>query len=168
MCTHHWQLPADAFCLGIAADIINSVAFGLELGALEYEEQEDGTVKLAALPMLQVLLSSINPNDVLINYHVIALRLVVCHVTSTMDVGRDALFECSCVLVHRTAQNWKVFNSCPIAVTLLSHCCHVPVKLLSCSCPTCLTCCKAVGKLELTSSFSALKLSSWRCLIFLL
>ena len=40
---------------------MNSVAFGLELGALKYEQQEDGTVKLAALPMLQVLLSNINP-----------------------------------------------------------------------------------------------------------
>jgi len=65
--------------LGIAAEIINSVAFGLELGALEYEEQEDGTVKLAALPMLQVQLCSIKPNDVHTNYHVTALHLFVCH-----------------------------------------------------------------------------------------
>ncbi len=107
----HWQLPADAFCLDVGAEIINSVAFGLELGALEYEEQEDGTVKLAALPMLQVLLCSIN-------YHVIALCLFVCHVTSTMNVGRDTLFECSCMLVHRTAQNWKTSNSCQIAARL--------------------------------------------------
>ena len=58
---HYWQLPADAFCLDVGAEIMNSVAFGLELGALKYEQQEDGTVKLAALPMLQVLLSNINP-----------------------------------------------------------------------------------------------------------
>ena len=58
---NHWQLPADAVCSDAGAEIINSVAFGLELGALEYEEQEDGTVKLAALPMLQVLLCSTEP-----------------------------------------------------------------------------------------------------------
>jgi len=50
--------------LDVAAEIINSVAFGLELGALKYEEQENGTVKLAALPMLQVQLCSIKPNVV--------------------------------------------------------------------------------------------------------
>lgn len=92
---NHWQLPADAVCSDAGAEIINSVAFGLQLGALEYEEQEDGTVKLAALPMLQVLLCSTDPNDVLIIDHVIVLHvLVTCHVTSTMNVGRETLLEC--------------------------------------------------------------------------
>jgi hypothetical protein len=76
--THPWQLPADAFCFVVGAEIINLVAFGLELGALQYEEEEDGIVKLAALPMLQVLSAASNPMLSTPVGHVLALRLFVC------------------------------------------------------------------------------------------
>jgi hypothetical protein len=36
------------------AEVINKVAFGEHLGALEYEEQEDGTVQLATQEILEV------------------------------------------------------------------------------------------------------------------
>ncbi len=39
------------------AEVINKVAFGENLGALEYEEQEDGTVQLATQEILEVLCS---------------------------------------------------------------------------------------------------------------
>lgn len=147
--------------------------------------------------MLQVLLSSPTP---MVSSSIIMLPhfcLVVYHVTSTMDVGRDALVECSCILVHRTAQKWSISDSCQIAVmflsvgyripvkllscscrfavVFLSSCCQVPVKLLSCSYQIAvkllskllLKCCKALGKLEPTSSYSALTQSSTAPSIFL-
>ena len=36
------------------AEVINLVAFGEHLGALEYEEQEDGSVQLATQEILEV------------------------------------------------------------------------------------------------------------------
>ncbi len=36
------------------AEVINMMAFGEPLGALEYEEQEDGTVQLATQEILEV------------------------------------------------------------------------------------------------------------------
>ena len=36
------------------AEVMNKVAFGEHLGALEYEEQEDGTVQLATQEILEV------------------------------------------------------------------------------------------------------------------
>lgn len=38
----------------ICAEVINSVAFDVHLGALEYEEEEDGSVQLASQPLLKV------------------------------------------------------------------------------------------------------------------
>jgi len=84
MWAHPWQLPADAFCFVVGAEINNLVAFGLELGALQYEEQEDGIVKLAALPMLQVLSAALNPMLSTPVGHVLALRLFVCNITRTV------------------------------------------------------------------------------------
>jgi hypothetical protein len=46
-----------AFCIEAMqrdAEVINLVAFGERLGALEYEEQEDGTVQLATQDLLEV------------------------------------------------------------------------------------------------------------------
>ena len=46
-----------AFCIeGMHrdAEVINLVAFGEHLGALEYEEQKDGTVQLATQEILEV------------------------------------------------------------------------------------------------------------------
>jgi len=37
------------------ADVINTVAFGINTGALDYTEQDDGTVKLATQDFLQVI-----------------------------------------------------------------------------------------------------------------
>lgn len=39
---------------GLSADVIGSVAFGEQLGALEYEEQQDGSVQLASQEFMQV------------------------------------------------------------------------------------------------------------------
>ena len=39
---------------GLSADVIGSVAFGEQLGALEYDEQEDGSVQLVSQEFMQV------------------------------------------------------------------------------------------------------------------
>jgi len=49
-----WAL-IGVFRVLAVADVINSVAFDMDLGAKDYEEQEDGTVQLAPQPLLQVL-----------------------------------------------------------------------------------------------------------------